>query len=339
MDVNTLYRVTGQRGKADGWDWWKVPNENILEAPCVFCEYRIKSNQRERFSTVIWKKKTPASAKGWITSIYTGTITAVPQPEHNEMPHNLGLWFSVKGFIAVIMVFLRTVNAVVWTTGVVFERKLAGDYLNICVYQDMCLHIREGVSAALTDLDGFGLWDWVSWFEICRESLFVLACPPVCVCQWVCLCVCVPVEVLLRCVNLTLNVPRDISPQPSSTIILIDPHLCWKAPSPDNLSSNFSSLSNSSLSRCLTYWAGLKLPPLSLSYTIIASLPYHLKYEHPCVSPTATYTPCEMSWFKRYSNLPLHTAGRTLCHVGRTLQQILQHLMRCARPAQSTQTT
>lgn len=54
-----------------------------------------------------------ASAKGWITSIYTGMIAVIPQQGHNEMPHNLGLWFSVKGFIAVIMVFLRTVNAVV----------------------------------------------------------------------------------------------------------------------------------------------------------------------------------------------------------------------------------
>lgn len=44
------------------------------------------------------------------------------------------------------------------------------------------------------------------------------------------------------------------------------------APNPDNFSSNFSSLSNPSLSHSVTYWAGLKLPPLSLSHTIITRL-------------------------------------------------------------------
>lgn len=43
----------------------KEPNENILETLCFFCEYRIKSSQRQRFSTVIRKKI--ASANGRIT--------------------------------------------------------------------------------------------------------------------------------------------------------------------------------------------------------------------------------------------------------------------------------
>lgn len=94
------------------------------------------------------------------------------------------------------------------------------------------------------------------------------------------LCLCLPVRVCERAcsqvrlwrVNLTLLVPRAISPQPSSTIILIDPHLFRMAPNPDNFSSNFSSLSNPSLSHSVTYWAGLKLPPLSLSHTIITRL-------------------------------------------------------------------
>lgn len=88
----------------------------------------------------------------------------------------------------------------------------------------------------------------------------------------VCVCVGVHVEVHLWSENLTLYVPRAMSPQPSSTIILIDPHLLQMASNPDNLSSNFSSLSNPSLSHSVTYWAGLKLPPLSLSYTIITRL-------------------------------------------------------------------
>lgn len=105
------------------------------------------------------------------------------------------------------------------------------------------------------------------------SGVSVCACLPVRVFQWVCLCVgACRSSCALWCVNLTRFVPRDISPQPSSTIILIDPHLCWIPPSPDNLSSNFSSLSNPSLSHSVTYWAGLKLPPLSLSYTIIARL-------------------------------------------------------------------
>lgn len=83
-------------------------------------------------------------------------------------------------------------------------------------------------------------------------------------------CVCVWVRFWLWCLN--LPVPWAISPQPPSNIILIDPHLFQMAPNPDNLSSNFSSLSNPSLSHSVTYRAGLKLPPLSLSYTIITRL-------------------------------------------------------------------
>lgn len=110
------------------------------------------------------------------------------------------------------------------------------------------------------------------WVIVCQESLFMLARPSVCVCVCRCGCVCVwvHVEVRLWCVN--LPVPWAISPQPPSNIILIDPHLFRTAPNPDNLSSNFSSLSNPSLSHSVTYWAGLKLPPLSLSYTIITRL-------------------------------------------------------------------
>lgn len=44
------------------------------------------------------------------------------------------------------------------------------------------------------------------------------------------------------------------------------------APNPNNLSSDFFSLSNPSLSHSVTYWADLKLPLLSLSYTIITRL-------------------------------------------------------------------
>ncbi len=110
------------------------------------------------------------------------------------------------------------------------------------------------------------------WLSDCLPRSPCL-CLPVRVCERACWCVGARRSSFVPCkLNLTPLVPRAISPQPSSTIILIDPHLFWMAPNPDNLSSNFSSLSNPSLSHSVTYWAGLKLPPLSLSHTIITRL-------------------------------------------------------------------
>lgn len=59
----------GSKGRADCWEWWKVPNENISGTLCFFREYRIKSGQRGDLEQPFGKKI--ASAKGRITSIYT----------------------------------------------------------------------------------------------------------------------------------------------------------------------------------------------------------------------------------------------------------------------------
>lgn len=138
MDVNTLYRVTGQRGEqiAENDETHQMKASHKL---CFFWENRIKSCQRERFSTVIRKKI--ASAKRRITSIYTGMITVVPHKGHdkNAFPSGTSFWFSVTGIVAIIMAFLKTENAVVLTTAQirgesVLECNLVWEYLNIWVF-------------------------------------------------------------------------------------------------------------------------------------------------------------------------------------------------------------
>lgn len=88
MDVNSRCRVTGQRGRADcgmGLLMKKSGKWKHLRNSLFFCEFRIKSSQRERFSTVIRGEiKKTASAKGggrggglpvyiqeWSLSLYT----------------------------------------------------------------------------------------------------------------------------------------------------------------------------------------------------------------------------------------------------------------------------
>lgn len=150
MDVNALYRVTGQSGWADCWEWWKAANENISETFSANAGLRVAKGRDLAPSS----GKKIASAKGWITSTYTGMITVVPQRGRNKTPFHLGLWlhsdFLVEGFVAIIMAFLRTVNAAVSTAGeirreTVLECKLVGDYPNICNQDKTCVCTPERV--------------------------------------------------------------------------------------------------------------------------------------------------------------------------------------------------
>lgn len=253
--------------------------------------------------------------------------------QQNAIPSGTSFWFPVKGFVVVITDFLRTATAVL-TTGEmrrekVVERKLV--WKNAWIY-NMCLPTRGKVCKPSPDW--FRRRHLVrlnmlvcDWGIACQEYLFVLALSCVCVC----VCVGVHVEVHLWSENLTLFVPRAMSPQPSSTIILIDPHLLQMAPNPDNLSSNFSSLSNLSLSHSVTYWAGLKLPPLSLSYTIITRLTTW-NMNTPMSLRQPRKNPSDISWFRRYGNLPLYSEVRTLCQMGRILQQSFQHILQRVKP-------
>lgn len=104
------------------------------------------------------------------------------------------------------------------------------------------------------------------WGIVCQESLFVLAR----VCKWVCLCVGARRSLSVVCKHDPLCTPSHFTPA------IINHNSNWLPlildPNPGNLSSNFCSPSNPSLSHSVTYWAGLKLPPLSLSYTIITRL-------------------------------------------------------------------
>lgn len=112
----------------------KVPNENISETLCFFCEYRIKSSRRQRFSTVIRKKI--ASANGRITSIYTqeGMITVVPQQGPNKTPFHLGLHSDFSERLCQCNYGLsENSNAVLLTTGEIRRWKIVGEYLNIWV--------------------------------------------------------------------------------------------------------------------------------------------------------------------------------------------------------------
>lgn len=105
-------------------------------------------------------------------------------------------WFSAKGFAAVIMAFLRTVNAVVLTTGGDQEGNRG---LNISFWETIWIsgcfktktgHVLSASQPILIDLDGVTWCDWASWCVIewflCQESLFMLAWP----CMYVCVCVC-----------------------------------------------------------------------------------------------------------------------------------------------------
>lgn len=107
------------------------------------------------------------------------------------------------------------------------------------------------------------------------------------------------------------------------------------APHPDNFSSNFFSLSNPSLSHSVTYWAGLKLPPLSLSYTIITRLTtWNMNTPR---SPWQPRKPHVIS-LDLGSAANSHSTQRLgLCQMGRILQLIFQHVVLWVRPVKPTQ--
>lgn len=103
------------------------------------------------------------------------------------------------------------------------------------------------------------------------------------------------------CVNLTLAVPSASfhparpSPQPSSTIILIDPPLTPNEPSPRQFQLRFLPLPEQSISP--PQRDPLGRPQVTSSVSVIHHyyLSYHLKYERRRVSLTATSTPCDIS--------------------------------------------
>lgn len=171
-------------------------------------------------------------------------------------------------------------------------------------------------------------WHLLVWLSDCLPGVCLRL--PFHVCQWVCLCVWVHVEVCLWSANLTLFKPRAISPQPSSTILLIDPHLFQMAPNPHDLSSNFSSLSNPSLSHML--W-----PTGQASTYLLCLCPTPLLLVLPAeIRTLSRTTPCDIFWFRGYSNLPLHPEVRVLCEMGRILQQIFQHILLWVKPVKLT---
>lgn len=157
------------------------------------------------------------------------------------------------------------------------------------------------LSPTLIDLHGVSRCDWESWFAI----------------EGICLCWCLPGP---ECVPSCVGARRSwfvacklyppftpgvaFVPRPSSTIILIDPHLLRAAPNPDNLGSGFS-LPEQSIS--LPQRDLLGRPQVTSSVSVIHHYysSYWLKYEHPYVSLTATLNPlCDISWFRRYGSPP-----------------------------------
>lgn len=89
VDVNTLYRVTGQRGNQTARNDEKFQMKTSQKLYAFSANTGLRATKGRDLAQSSGKKT--ASAKGWITSIYRGVITVVPQQQHNEMPHNLGL--------------------------------------------------------------------------------------------------------------------------------------------------------------------------------------------------------------------------------------------------------
>lgn len=157
--------------------------------------------------------------------------------QQNASPSATSFWFSVKGFVTIITAFLRTVKHCSLNHGGHREGN-CGDGLSVNLVVErrseyLGVYTRESLRSTVIYLKWrHSMWLSVlvcDWVVVCQESLFVLA-PTLWVCTSGCVYVWVHVEVRLWCVNLTLLIPRAISPQPSSTIILIDPHLLRMAP-------------------------------------------------------------------------------------------------------------
>lgn len=207
-------------------------------------------------------------------------------------------------------------------------------YVGDCNPGQACVCTPESENPTLIDLDSVTWCDWVFWFVIEWLSASSLCfCSPA---PGVYVHVYIRLQVCLLCGKWTLLVPWAVSPQPSSTIILIDPHLLQMAPNPDNLSSNFSSHGNPSLPHSVTYWAGLKLPTLSPSYTIITRLTTW-NMNTP-MSPRQPRNPHVISLDLRDASTPYSTqrSGHS-CQMGRILQLIFQHVLLWVRTVKSTQ--
>lgn len=138
-----------------------------------------------------------------------------------------------------------------------------------------CLHQRE--FALNSDLFKMASLDVIErpglWLSGCLPGVSVCACPnSLSVHKWVCLCVGACRSSFVVC---KLNPPHTPS---HFTPAIINHNSNWPPLTPNGpitptiWAPISPSLSNPSLSHGVTYWAGLKLPPLSLSYTIITRL-------------------------------------------------------------------
>lgn len=227
-DVNTLYQVTAQRREEI------VGNDekHQMKTSQKLCAFSMNAGLRAARGRDLAQSsgKKIASAKGRISSIYTQEWSVYSGWGQNVFLSGTSFWFSLNGFVAVIMDFLRTVCLLTTGGGGQDQRKKRWTFEYIYMTRVWARQwlIWNGVS-----------WcDWASSFGIgwLRLPRILCLCLSFYVCQWVCF--------FVWDTNL-------ISPQPSSTIILIDPHLFWTDLNPlhpDNFSSNFYSPSNPSLS-------------------------------------------------------------------------------------------